>query len=182
MMHALLAFIMDLDGFYLECKESLPRIEGYDLEQQKEDYARITSRATEFKQTLLNRRKDFIPLERLKMQDTQEISDRQALIEDDDWNSTFLHPGDETPRATIVSWSNAVASEIYEKAQTLPGGAQALINMLADCPHPRYWDVLNQIPNHLQNHFIEEGRTPARNDRIQLSSINHLDLTAQITL
>lgn len=181
-LHSLLVFIMDLDRFYVECTEILSGIERLEQEDKKERFKAITHRATEYKQALLNLRNDIIPLEHGDNDDGP-----QPLLEEDTSNAPFFITSDNIPQATIVSWSNAVPASTYNAVRNAPGTTmvKAVLDLLSEHPHPRYWDVLNDIPTHLQNvhNFEQEDRKLiTMNDRVQLSSIMPLNLTDAFTL
>lgn len=89
---------MDLERFYIECEQILPEIERSDDSDRKERLGAIISRAIEHKQTLINLRKELLPLEG----GTRQI-DPQTLLQGDTTYKPDYIIEDETPRATIVS-------------------------------------------------------------------------------
>ena len=93
---------MDLERFYEECKLKLPEIEQFDPEDQKEMYATITSRATEHKQTLINRRKELLPLEREGNQELHQTALVDSEFPEVEGGNTPLYPAEKSHGATIV--------------------------------------------------------------------------------
>jgi hypothetical protein len=98
---------MDLERFYDECAEILSGIGQLHPEDQDEQYAAITNRATEHKQTLINLRKDLLPLEGGAQQ-----MNPQKLLEGDNTYRPLYIDADEPPRATIVSFHSTLRSRI----------------------------------------------------------------------
>ena len=88
---------MDLERFYKECSEILEDIDTLEQDEKKERFVAITTRATEYKQTLLNLRNDLIPLEQGGNEEGP-----QSLLEEDTSNAPFFITSDNIPRATIV--------------------------------------------------------------------------------
>jgi hypothetical protein len=88
---------MDLERFYKECHEILLDIDNFEQDERRDRFVAITTRATEYKQNLLNLRTDLIPLE----QDGNEDGP-QSLLEEDTSNAPFFITSDNIPRATIV--------------------------------------------------------------------------------
>jgi hypothetical protein len=86
-----------LERFYKECREILIDFDIYEQDEQRERFVAITTRATEYKQNLINLRIDLIPLE----QDGNEDGP-QPLLEEDTSNTPFFITSDNVPRATIV--------------------------------------------------------------------------------
>jgi len=168
-----------LKRFYEKCGRVFQGVTELEPDGMKERYTAISRRAIEYKQTLINLRKDLIPLEI----DGHKAIPQNLLEEDMTYKPTYIEEDEGPQRATIVTWTHAVPSETYHAAREYPGVAKAMIDMLEKNPHPRYWDVINQLPLHLQTYQSLKGKEfMVVSDRVQLSSIKPLDLTETMTL